>query len=186
MSWERGVFASLVMPDGCRVLDLCCGGGFFGYHFYSSRASSVVAVDFDPRAIAHARRNFTAPNVEFLCADIRSDMPNGPFDTIVWNAAIEHFTQAEITSLLIAIKARLSPNGILTGYTLVEKESGKAHPDHEYEFKSKQDLSDLLQPFFVNVAVLNTKWRDQLEERENLYFFASDRKNLPFGIPQTD
>lgn len=110
-------------------------------------------------------------------------MPAGPFDTIVWNAAIEHFTQSEITALLTAIKVRLAPNGVLTGYTLVEKESGKSHPDHEYEFKSQQDLADLLRPFFANVRVFSTKWRDQLEERENLYFFASDEKKLPFGVP---
>jgi SAM-dependent methyltransferase len=180
MSWERGIFAALVMPEGCRILDLCCGGGFFSYHFYSSRAATIVAVDFDPQAIAHARRNWKARNIEFLCADIRTDMPIGPFDTIVWNAAIEHFTLSEIIALLTAIKARLAPNGVLTGYTLVEKESGKSHPDHEYEFKSQHDLEDLLRPFFVNVTVLDTKWRDQLEERENLYFFASDRKKLPF------
>ena len=186
MSWERGIFAALVMPQGCRVLDLCCGGGFFSYHFYSSRASSVVAVDFDRKAIAHAVRHFAVSNVEFRCADIRHDMPDGLFDTIVWNAAIEHFTQEEITSLLTAIKVRLVPDGVLTGYTLVEKESGKSHPDHEYEFKSKQDLADLLHPFFSNVAVFVTQWRDQIEERENLYFFASDRASLPFVIPQSE
>jgi SAM-dependent methyltransferase len=163
MSWERGIFAALVMPEGCRVLDLCCGGGFFSYHFYSRRASSVIGVDFDPRAISHARRQFALSNVEFRCADIRNDMPNGPFDTIVWNAAIEHFTEGEITALLTAIKVRLAPNGALTGYTLVEKESGKSHPDHEYEFKSKQDLVDLLRPFFANVTVFNGETKSRSE-----------------------
>lgn len=180
MSWERGVFATLAMPEGSRVLDLCCGGGFFSYHFYSRRASLIVAVDFDPRAISHAQRNFATANIEFLCADIRTGMPKGPFDAIVWNAAIEHFTQDEISALLATIKSRLTPIGILTGYTIVEKEGGKAHPDHEYEFKSGGDLADLLRPFFANVAVLSTKWRDQLEERENLYFFASQTTPLPF------
>src|SRR6266853_6818633 len=42
MSLERGIFNLLPMKHGCRVLDLCCGGGFFAYHFYSSRASRVV------------------------------------------------------------------------------------------------------------------------------------------------
>jgi SAM-dependent methyltransferase len=180
MSWERGVFATLAMPEAGRVLDLCCGGGFFSYHFYSRRASSIVAVDFDPKAINHAQRNFAAPNVEFVCADIREAMPSGPFDTIVWNAAIEHFTQDEISALLTAIRSRLAPNGILTGYTIVEKDDGKAHPDHEYEFKSDRDLAELLRPFFPNVSVISTKWRDQLEERENLYFFASQAAPLPF------
>lgn len=179
MSWERGVFAALAMPQGSRVLDLCCGGGFIAYHFYSGRASSVLAVDFDPKAITHAQRNFKAPNLEFRCADIRTDMPPGSFDTIVWNAAIEHFTEVEIATLLSAIKQRLAVGGILAGYTIAEQATGKSHPDHEYEFKSKQDLSDILRPYFSNVLIFDTHWGDIYEERDNLYFYASEAP-LPF------
>lgn len=179
MSWERGVFAALAMPQGSRVLDLCCGGGFITYHFYAGRASSVLAVDFDPKAITHARRNFRASNLEFRCVDIRTDMPPGSFDTVVWNAAIEHFTEAEIAMLLSAIKQRLVATGVLAGYTIIEKATGKSHPDHEYEFKSKQDLANMLQPHFANVLVFDTEWRDIYEERINLYFFASEA-SLPF------
>src|SRR5690348_13321606 len=50
LSWERGVMGMLAMEPGCRVLDLCCGGGFFAYHFFSSKASSVLSVDFDQAA----------------------------------------------------------------------------------------------------------------------------------------
>jgi len=182
MSWERGVFAALAIPQGCRLLDLCCGGGFFDYHFYSSRASQIVAVDFDLKAIAHAEEHFKAPNIQFVCADIRTHMPLGDFDTIIWNAAIEHFTQAEIASLLQMVRARMRRGGILTGYTIVERDTGKAHPDHEYEFKSKDDLAAVLRPFFSNVTILETKWKDQFEERENLYFFASDGP-LPIRAP---
>ena len=100
MSWERGIFGMLAMKHGCRVLDLCCGGGFFAHHFFSSRAASVTSVDFDPEAIAHAKANFRAPNVEYRCADIRTNMPVGEFDNIVWDAAIEHFTQEETALIL--------------------------------------------------------------------------------------
>lgn len=181
MSLERGIFGILAMNPRCRVLDLCCGGGFFAYHFFSSRASSVLSVDFDPLAIAHAKRNFKAPNVEFRCADIRTDMPEGMFDNIVWDAAIEHFTPEETTQIMQNIKRRLAPNGVLNGYTLVEKASGKSLSHHEYEFKSKEELAGILNKMFRNVVVFENVSTDSLEQRHNLYFFASDGI-VPFDV----
>jgi SAM-dependent methyltransferase len=179
LSWERGVFGSLAMEQGCRVLDLCCGGGFITYHFFSGRAASIVAVDFDPKAIAHARRNFIASNLVYRCADIRTDMPEGEFDNVSWDAAIEHFTETEIAQIIGNIKRRLTLDGVLSGYTIIEKATGKSHIDHEYEFKSKEDLARLLRRFFTNVRVFETQWSDQFEERGNLYFWAGDGA-LPF------
>ena len=178
MTWERGVFGAFAMKQGSRVLDLCCGGGFVSYHFYSSRASKIIAVDFDPLATQHAKRNFKAPNLEFRCADIRTGMPEGSFDNVFWDAAIEHFTEAEIAEILTQIKQRLGSSGILSGYTIVERDE-KSHPDHEYEFKSKSDLAQILTKHFANIRVFETQWSDQLEARHNLYFYASDGP-LPF------
>lgn len=180
MSWERGIFGMLAMEHGCRVLDLCCGGGFFAHHFYSTRASSVISVDFDPVAIAHAKKNFRAPNVEYRCLDIRTEMPDGEFDNVVWDAAIEHFTQDEITAILKNIKKRLGSKGTLTGYTLVERPTGeKSLSHHEYEFKSKEDLATTLKKLFKNALVFENLSSDHLEDRRNLYFFASEGV-LPF------
>jgi SAM-dependent methyltransferase len=179
MSWERGVFGMLPMTNGCRVLDLCCGGGFFAHHFFSSRASSVISVDFDPVAIAHAKRNFRSPNVEYRCCDIRTEMPEGAFDNVVWDAAIEHFTLDESEKLLRDIKTRLGHKGILSGYTIVEKVTGKSLSHHEYEFKSKEELAEFLKRYFVNVLVFENISRDLFEERRNLYFYAS-AGSLPF------
>jgi len=122
---ERGVFSLLTMKQGCKVLELCSGDGFNAHHFYSCRAGSVLAVDFDPKAISYARRNFKAPNVTYEVADIRTQMPDGPFDNIVWDGAIEHFTEQEILDLVGAIKKRLAPNGAVSGYTFVEASTGK-------------------------------------------------------------
>jgi SAM-dependent methyltransferase len=180
MSWERGIFGTVAMKPGCRILDLCCGGGFFAYHFFSSRAASVISVDFDPVAIAHAQKNFQAPNLTFLCADIRTDMPEGLFDNIAWDAAIEHFTPEETTAIMDNIKRRLTPDGVLSGYTLVEKATGKSLSHHEYEFKSKEELAGILKARFKNVLVFENISSDSLEERHNLYFYASDGQ-VPFS-----
>lgn len=112
---ERGVFGLLAVKEGARILELCCGDGFNAYHFYSGRAASMLSVDFDKDAILHAKRYNQADNIEFLLADIRTEMPEGVFDNIIWDAAIEHFTEEEIDAILANIKTRLVADGIITG-----------------------------------------------------------------------
>lgn len=174
---ERGVYSALALKGG-TLLELCCGDGFNARNFYSLRSKQVVACDFDPRVIRVARRKNTAPNVSFQVADIRTHMPDGRYDNIVWDAAIEHFTPKEIQSIMLSIKGRLAPGGILSGHTVVERQDGqKQLSQHEYEFKNKEDLLRFFTPMFANVLVFETKYPD----RHNLYFWASDSV-IPFGI----
>ncbi len=173
---ERGVFGSLALRSGGRLLELACGDGFNARYFYSACCTSVVACDFDPRAIATARRKNAATNISYVLADIRTAMPAGVFDNIVWDAAIEHFTPAEIAALMQAIRTRLGSGGVLSGYTIVERADGvKSLSHHEYEFKDKTDLLRFFTPHFANVTVFETVY----PERHNLYFWASDG-TLPF------
>lgn len=173
---ERGVFGSLALKGG-DVLELACGDGFNARNFYSLRSRSVVACDFDPSAIRTARRKNAAPNLRFELADIRHAMPPGKYGNVVWDAAIEHFTPAEVAKILAEIKARLTADGVLSGYTIVEREGGtKMLTHHEYEFKSKEDLFGFLTPHFSNVTVFETAY----PARRNLYFWASEGK-LPFS-----
>ena len=168
---ERGVFSLLALEPGCKALELCCGDGFNAHFFYSARVGSMLSVDFDPKAINYARKNFRAENVTYEVADIRTQMPEGVFDNIVWDAAIEHFTETEIADVMANIKKRLTPTGILSGFTIVERSDGKKMlPHHEYEFKSKDDLARFFRPHFRNVKVFETIYPD----RHNLYFWASD------------
>jgi SAM-dependent methyltransferase len=172
---ERGTFGSLALKGG-DVLELACGDGFNAKNFYSLRSRKVLACDFDPSAIATARRKNAAANVEFVLADIRTQMPEGSFDNVVWDAAIEHFTPDEIAAIMTGIKRRLTPSGVLSGYSIVEREDGVKHlHQHEYEFRSKEDLLRFLAPHFRNVKVFETIFPN----RHNLYFWASDA-TLPF------
>jgi SAM-dependent methyltransferase len=174
---ERGTFGLLAIEEGANVLELCCGDGYNSFHFYSIRANKVVSVDFDKDAIPHAKKYNQAKNVEFSLCDIRYNMPDGVFDTVVWDAAIEHFTEDEIANIMSNIKTRLKPNiGILSGYTIVESPTGqKSLSHHEREFRSKEDLKSFFTPHFNNVKVFETIY----PSRHNLYFFASDGV-LPF------
>lgn len=176
LSWERGIFSLLAVKPGAKVLELCCGDGFNSDHFYAIRASSITALDFDPKAIKAAKRNFNRPNVKYIVGDIRKDMPTGSFENVIWDAAIEHFTEEEIAKIMAEIKTRLGDEGLLSGYTIVERQDGSSHHLHEYEFHSKEDLLRFLTPHFKNVRVFETIYPN----RHNLYFWASDSATLPF------
>jgi SAM-dependent methyltransferase len=182
LPWERGVYSGFALQattEGSRkptVLELCCGDGFMAYHFYSVVADSVVGIDFDPKAIKFAERNARATNIRYVLGDIRTDIPEGQFDNIVWDAAIEHFTEEETQTLMSTISARLKPTGILSGYTIVEDHAGHKHlHQHEYEFHDKADLARFLTPHFKHVQVFETTFPN----RTNLYFYATNDR-LPF------
>lgn len=135
-------------------------------------------MDFDPKAIASAKRNFKDKNISYRVGDIRKGLPVGAFDNVIWDAAIEHFTETEIGQIMGTIKQRLGSGGILSGYTIVEREDGLiSHHEHEYEFRSKEDLRRFLLPHFKQVRVFETVY----PSRHNLYFYASDEAVLPFS-----
>lgn len=104
----------------------------------------------------------SAENIEYLLGDIRIDIPDGPFDNIMWDAAIQHFTEEEIQSLMARIKKVLSPGGVLSGYTIIEGHTGEKHlHQHEYEFHNKEDLGRFLTPFFKNVLVMHNVYKER-------------------------
>jgi ubiquinone/menaquinone biosynthesis C-methylase UbiE len=167
---ERGVFSHLVLKNNSRMLEICSGDGFNTRYFYSIKCRSITALDFDETAVSHARRYNSAPNITYIKQDIRAGLPGGPFDNIVWDAAIEHFTEQEINAIMSQIVERLGAGGILSGYTLTESESGKkSNALHEYEFKDKEDLRRFFTPHFKFVRV----WETIYPSRHNLYFVAS-------------
>lgn len=174
---ERGVFSLLALKPGCSVLELCCGDGFNAHHFYAARASHIYAMDIDIEAIRSARANFKNKKVTYVAGDIRRDIPDASVDNVIWDAAIEHFTESEIKEIMHKIKFILGDSGILSGYTIVERDDEKlSHHDHEYEFRSRDDLAIFLKGFFSYVRVFETKYTS----RHNLYFYASDSATLPF------
>src|SRR6266545_3400332 len=156
---ERGIVSLLAIDPGARVLDLCCGDGYSAKHFYSHRASELVPVDFDPAAIKHARAANAAPNIRYEQLDVRESLPDGPFDNVVWDAAIEHFTEEEIRHVVERVAGVLRRHGTLSGYTVIAKEGGKHLREHEREFADSDDLASFLMPFFTNVTVFSVAYQ---------------------------
>jgi SAM-dependent methyltransferase len=173
---ERGVLNSLAIRPGGEILELCCGDGFNTSRFYAARAARVLAIDHNEQALVHARRHHARPNVEYRLGDIRGELPRGPFDNVIWDSAIHHFTLADAASVLSAVHGVLRHGGLLSGYTEIE-------PDDSYaytltHFSDPEGLATLLSGEFAHVAVIETP--DPL--RRNLYFFAADDLSaLPFA-----
>lgn len=167
---ERGVFNNLVIKPGASLLELCCGDGFYTSHFYAGRAERVVAVDANAEALAHARRRNAAANISYETCDIRETLPEGPFDNVVWDSALHHFTPEETGRILALMKERMAPDGVLSGYTEVED---IPYAYRKVDFRDKADVAELLGQAFRHVMVFETPD----PQRTNLYFFASDSKD---------
>jgi SAM-dependent methyltransferase len=168
MFLERGVLNTLAIRSGAQVLELCCGDGFNAHRFYAERAEHVLAVDHDPTALAHARRFHARPNLEYRACDVLQGLPEGAFDNIVWDSAMHHFSLSEVAMILASAHRSLTPEGVLSGYTVIDPEEDYAYA--RLRFESSDALGDLLAGEFAHVAVLETTDAS----RRNVYFFAAD------------
>jgi tRNA G37 N-methylase Trm5 len=112
------------MKNDAAVLDLCSGDGFYSCHFYSVKAKKIIALDFDETAVEHAKKYNKAPKIEYLLSDIRISIPKE--NLIIYSGMLELpiYTTDEMKFILNVVKNRLSDDGILSGYTIVENESG--------------------------------------------------------------
>lgn len=84
---------------GKRVLDIACGEGYGAYALATKwNAAYVTALDIAPDAIASAKRNFSADNINFDVAsayDLSKIFPQNSFDLIVSFETIEHLEDPE-------------------------------------------------------------------------------------------
>jgi hypothetical protein len=173
---ERGCFNLLAMKAGDEVLEICCGDGFNSYHCYSQRAGRLVAVDENAAAIAHARKNHSAANIDYQICNILENIPGGAYDQVIWDDAIAVFSRDEIRQVSKAIKAKLKNSGVFSGCThIVDPRASNLYPNFKSFFESKEDLASLFSADFENVKVFETIY----PSRHNLYFFAADGV-LPF------
>src|SRR5581483_8612113 len=90
---DRDAVAAAI-PDGGSVLDVGCGDGRWA-RWLADRASRIVGIDRDPDAIAWARRNTHAANVEFRVGDARELIarPDEVFDIALLVHVLEHIDE---------------------------------------------------------------------------------------------
>lgn len=109
--WHRYALVR-AWAGGRRVLDAACGEGY-GSALLAQTAESVLGVDVDPAAVAHAAARYaTLANLRFEQADAtRLQLPAGSFDLVVSFETLEH-VQAQ-DELLDGLSHALSDDGML-------------------------------------------------------------------------
>lgn len=99
------------LAEGRRVLDIACGEGY-GASLLARPAATVIGVDRDETAIAHARAAYRKENLEFIagtCAKI--PCPDASVDLVVSFETIEHLDDHD--GFLAEIRRVLAPSGVL-------------------------------------------------------------------------
>jgi SAM-dependent methyltransferase len=102
------------LPEHCgRTLELGCSVGVFT-RMLAPRCESLLAVDFSPTALAHARRRLSdVGNVELAQRVLPEQMPTGPFETIVCAEILYYWDASLVGDGLAGIEAALAPDGTL-------------------------------------------------------------------------
>ena len=153
---ERGILPRKHMSEGCIVLDLFCGDGFYSRYFYSTIAGHIDAIDKDPGAIAHAIRWHSHPSINYVVADATErHCPRSRYDVIVWFEGIEHLNKADYLGVADRIKSAIGEKGILVGSTPIvpTQQLGEGSWDHRNEFTSTAELHGFLGRHFSNIRI---------------------------------
>ncbi len=108
----RRTLAALPRRTG-RTLELGCSVGVFTA-MLARRCESLLAVDFSPTALGHARRRLQGvDNVELARRRLPEQTPKGPFETIVCAEILYYWSPALVREGLARMERALAPGGTL-------------------------------------------------------------------------
>ena len=179
----RYQWASMVIADvkPRRVVDVACGAGY-GSHMLATASPTceVIGVDYDPRAVAHAKAHFQQPNLSFregsMVTWTGAGESLGECDLIISFDTIEHLLHREIA--LQSIAENLTDDGALILSTPCGFSETRLNPDwehHKIEF-SHIDLFKFLSRFFGRVIQPQDEdfphyafWRDVVNKDKARY-----------------
>ena len=170
---ERGFHTMNILRENAnmgKTLELCSGDGFFTYYFYSKFSTQIDAIDYNLEAINFAKKNNSADNIKYILGDIKTQLPNGYYKNIIWDAGIDDFTEKETEFILNEIYERLDDNGKISGYVSFQLDDSIGNNvivDNELRIRK------LLSNKFSNILIFSKSDRS----RQNTYFKA-EKANL--------
>jgi SAM-dependent methyltransferase len=94
---------------GLRAIDMACGEGY-GSEVLSRSAATVVGVDANPEAHAHARAKYERQNLTFERGVVESYGEPAAYDAVVFLQTIEHVQDP--VAVLKHFRAILTPGGV--------------------------------------------------------------------------
>lgn len=154
---------------GHEILDLACGCGF-GTALMAGRHPhrQFTGVDIDPVAIDYAQQHYSAPNLQYICADAMS-FDGGSYDTIVSLETIEHLPNHK--GFVARLPSLLNKDGcIIASVPITPTCDGNPHHLHDFSQRSFRLLLDHAG------FVLNEKFR-QVQPWIYQDAFSSDKQS---------
>jgi SAM-dependent methyltransferase len=167
---------------GRRVVDLACGAGY-GSAVLAHTAASVVGVDANPEAFAHARAKYTTANVRFERNMV--ELWRGDVDCVVFLQTIEHVPDPG--GALDHIRELIGPDGIAfvsTPNVLTLAPEGaerSGNPWHVREY-NPDDYRELCERHFDRVALLGLFHARKLRAHELALRAGWDRVHAALRI----
>jgi 2-polyprenyl-3-methyl-5-hydroxy-6-metoxy-1,4-benzoquinol methylase len=159
-AWVPYAFAAR-LAKGLRVVDCACGSGYGSWLLGGAGAASVIGVDADASALAHARKHFALPGLEFREGSLLSlPVHSASADLAVSLETIEHVRDA---SAFIEELARvLVPGGTLVLSTPLTRGPKRLHPEDPYHVREydADELAALLSARFQIVERLGMHSRE--------------------------
>ncbi len=151
--------ARRVLSDVLDLGLLVSSGEGYGTALLASHAAFITGVDIAEDAVAHARRNYQLPNLEFrLGSCSKIPLPDATVDLVVSFETIEHHDEHE--QMLAEIKRVLKPDGMVI-ISSPDKAIYTDKPDYHNPFHVKELYRDefeaLFRTRFKNVVGLGQK-----------------------------
>lgn len=124
---------------GEQILDMACGCGF-GTALMAAKhpKRQFTGVDIDPVAIDYAREHYSAPNLQYLCADAMT-FASGIYNSIVSLETIEHLSDAK--GFIARLPELLEEGGrIIASVPVTPTCDGNPHHLHDFSQRSFKRL----------------------------------------------
>ncbi len=139
---------------GREVLDIACGNGY-GSHILARVATQVTGVDLNARLVDYAARHNAAPNLRYLCKDLRELPRDFKVDVITSVETFEHVPTGELDGFVEALHGFLRPGGTLLCTTPLARETVRNpdNRDHVAEYATAEFTGRLFRRFEVEMVL---------------------------------
>jgi SAM-dependent methyltransferase len=129
---ERGVLGAQIVRQTDKVLDLCCGDGFYDRIYLSARAKHIDALDLDPSAIRLAKSQNLSENLHFYKQNVVTDaFPGTNYNLILCFSALQQLNDAELNVVFAKVKAALELKGTFFGSVSLIPQNAVLHTEEQ-------------------------------------------------------
>jgi SAM-dependent methyltransferase len=167
-------------PTTGKALDVGCGAGTW-VEIFAERYDSVIGVERSGLMVAAARQRVAhLPNASVLHADVRKDLPQGPFDVIFLGGLCMYLNDADVVGLVGELRGRLAEKGtVILRESTVPKGVQVARGEYQAVYRNVGLYARLFEAAGMTVAEVRRNYGyNSLVTAEELVSLR--RKWLPF------